>query len=110
MTRKLFSNAVSLIGLIVFHGSNVAYSQAYNIKNDIFWETGDGKPIYSQGGGIFRREARSYFLAGAKQIAMQANNPTSVAVWFDMSPFSASSAWRSSLKSTLSECRPCKNG
>lgn len=24
-----------------------------NIKNDIFWDTSDGKPIYSQGGGIF---------------------------------------------------------
>jgi hypothetical protein len=26
---------------------------AQNIKNDIFWKTIDGKPIYSQGGGIF---------------------------------------------------------
>ena len=26
----------------------------YEIKNDCFWNTTEGKPIYSQGGGIFR--------------------------------------------------------
>lgn len=25
-----------------------------NIKNDVFWDTADGTPIYSQGGGIFK--------------------------------------------------------
>lgn len=29
-------------------------AQPHNIKNDIFWNTADGQPIYSQGGGIFR--------------------------------------------------------
>ncbi|MBS1511537.1 MAG: family 43 glycosylhydrolase [Bacteroidetes bacterium] len=29
-------------------------AQLYNIKNDVFWNTADGKSIYSQGGGIFR--------------------------------------------------------
>jgi beta-xylosidase len=29
-------------------------AQTDNIKNDIFWNTKDGQPIYSQGGGIFR--------------------------------------------------------
>jgi hypothetical protein len=29
-------------------------SQSNNIKNDTFWDTVDGQPIYSQGGGIFR--------------------------------------------------------
>ena len=29
-------------------------AQSYNIKNDVFWNTKDGQPIYSQGGGIFR--------------------------------------------------------
>jgi hypothetical protein len=29
-------------------------AQPANIKNDIFWSTTTGKPIYSQGGGIFR--------------------------------------------------------
>src|SRR4051812_37321387 len=31
-----------------------ASAQLRNIKNDVFWNTRDGKPIYSQGGGIFR--------------------------------------------------------
>lgn len=29
-------------------------AQPLNIKNDVFWNTKDGQPIYSQGGGIFR--------------------------------------------------------
>ena len=29
-------------------------AQLRNIKNDSFWNTADGQPIYSQGGGIFR--------------------------------------------------------
>ena len=29
-------------------------AQNRNIKNDVFWDTKDGRPIYSQGGGIFR--------------------------------------------------------
>lgn len=33
---------------------NTASAQRGNIKNDIFWDTKDGQPIYSQGGGIFR--------------------------------------------------------
>ena len=33
---------------------NMAYSQSNNIKNDTFWNTRNGKPIYSQGGGIFK--------------------------------------------------------
>ncbi|MDO3695599.1 family 43 glycosylhydrolase [Wenyingzhuangia sp. chi5] len=33
--------------------SNHVKAQFHNIKNDIFWDTKDGKPIYSQGGGIF---------------------------------------------------------
>ena len=28
-------------------------AQKLNIKNDVFWNTKDGQPIYSQGGGIF---------------------------------------------------------
>jgi len=29
-------------------------AQKLNIKNDVFWNTKEGQPIYSQGGGIFR--------------------------------------------------------
>jgi hypothetical protein len=33
---------------------NPIYAQGSIIKNDVFWNTTDGRPIYSQGGGIFR--------------------------------------------------------
>lgn len=33
---------------------NPARAQPANIQNDIFWHTADGRPLYSQGGGIFR--------------------------------------------------------
>lgn len=35
-------------------GGKMASAQSNNIKNDIFWDTKNGDPIYSQGGGIFR--------------------------------------------------------
>lgn len=34
--------------------SEPAFAQSFNIKNDSFWDTKNGKPIYSQGGGIFK--------------------------------------------------------
>lgn len=40
---------ISLAGIV-----NEAKSQSLNIHNDTFWDTKDGKPIYSQGGGIFK--------------------------------------------------------
>lgn len=54
MLRNLISDAVLFFALIALYGGSLAYSQSYNIKNDIFWDTEDGKPLYSQGGGIFR--------------------------------------------------------
>jgi hypothetical protein len=33
---------------------SICRGQTNNIKNDIFWNTNDGSPIYSQGGGIFK--------------------------------------------------------
>jgi hypothetical protein len=44
---------VLVFALLVF-SFNSAIAQYHNIKNDIFWNTKDGLPIYSQGGGIFR--------------------------------------------------------
>lgn len=43
------------LGLLVFilTISTTICAQFKNIKNDIFWDTTNGKPIYSQGGGIF---------------------------------------------------------
>ena len=41
--------------LIIFLASfTVTKAQKLNIKNDVFWDTTDGKPIFSQGGGIFK--------------------------------------------------------
>lgn len=34
--------------------STTGYGQTNNIKNDVFWNTKDGQPINSQGGGIFK--------------------------------------------------------
>lgn len=33
---------------------DTATAQSLNIKNDVFWNTKDGQPLNSQGGGIFR--------------------------------------------------------
>lgn len=43
----------------------------YNIRNDVFWDTAEGTPLYSQGGGIFRYVdpvdgAERYFWYGMK--------------------------------------------
>jgi len=47
-------NTVLLI-LVVFLGiSSSCHGQLANIKNDVFWNTKDGQPINSQGGGIFK--------------------------------------------------------
>jgi hypothetical protein len=53
------------------------------VKNNMFWDTKDGLPIYSQGGGIFRFEdprdgVEKYFWYGAKyeESEIYRNNPT----------------------------------
>src|SRR6478752_6243569 len=40
--------------LAMLANKTVLNAQSLNIKNDVFWNTKDGQPIYSQGGGIFR--------------------------------------------------------
>lgn len=53
-TGRFICKASRLVCLLaVFIGSS-AYSETVNIKNDTFWDTADGEPIYSQGGGIFK--------------------------------------------------------
>jgi len=54
MTNALNSSTILFLGLVATFYGNMAYSQSYNIKNDTFWDTKNGEPIYSQGGGIFR--------------------------------------------------------
>lgn len=50
--RILFAIAASVMAGTVYcdNGDN-GFTE---IRNDIFWDTADGQPIYSQGGGVFR--------------------------------------------------------
>jgi len=43
-----------LIGILFLCSTITTLAQNQNIKNDVFWDTKDGQPIYSQGGGIFK--------------------------------------------------------
>lgn len=45
---------ISLVYILVMGATNHVMAQTKNIKNDSFWNTKDGQPIYSQGGGIFK--------------------------------------------------------
>jgi hypothetical protein len=45
--------SIQIVVVLLLLMSN-AHAQFLNIKNDVFWNTKDGKPIYSQGGGIFK--------------------------------------------------------
>jgi len=47
------SLTICLLLLLCIIGDR-ANAQSQSIKNDIFWNTKDGLPIYSQGGGIFK--------------------------------------------------------
>ncbi|MEY2869656.1 MAG: hypothetical protein RIR01_2156 [Bacteroidota bacterium] len=42
------------IGMLFLCSTINALAQNQNIKNDVFWDTKEGQPIYSQGGGIFK--------------------------------------------------------
>ena len=59
-----------------------ADAQLLNIKNDVFWNTKDGSPINSQGGGIFRfadpvTGVEKYYWYGVhyEEADMYRNNP-----------------------------------
>ncbi|MDQ6470841.1 family 43 glycosylhydrolase [Flavobacterium sp. LHD-80] len=51
--QKWYSLSVILV-LLCFGIPNKTIAQYQTIKNDIFWNTKDGKPLNSQGGGIFK--------------------------------------------------------
>jgi len=61
---------------------DVAQAQFLNIKNDSFWNTKDGQPIYSQGGGIFKFRAAAgkekYYWYGVhyKEAEIYRNDPS----------------------------------
>ena len=43
-----------LIGMLFLCSTTELKAQYKNIKNDVFWDTKEGLPVYSQGGGVFR--------------------------------------------------------
>jgi hypothetical protein len=62
--------------------SKTLLGQSLNIKNDTFWNTADGKPLYSQGGGIFKFNdpktgLQKYYWYGVhyKEADIYRNNP-----------------------------------
>ncbi|RZK31266.1 MAG: beta-xylosidase, partial [Hymenobacter sp.] len=40
--------------VLLYGPTNAVNAQSSTIHNDVFWNTTAGKPIYSQGGGVFR--------------------------------------------------------
>ena len=75
------------VGLLVFamqlFQTITTEAQTKNIKNDIFWNTVDGQPVYSQGGGIFKFKDEStgvnkYYWYGVQyeEADIYRNNPT----------------------------------
>jgi len=49
-----FSFQLLLLATVFLFVKTKVVAQFQNIKNDIFWDTKEGLPIYSQGGGIFK--------------------------------------------------------
>ncbi len=77
--KKYSSVAVYALGMVAlvlgnFSCKGVAAPETaeyHNIRNDVFWDTAEGIPLYSQGGGIFRYEdpadgVERYFWYGMK--------------------------------------------
>jgi len=66
--RTFFVVALMLSGLAP---AGILLAQSNNIKNNVFWDTKDGQPIFSQGGGVFRfadpaTGAEKYYWYGVK--------------------------------------------
>jgi len=72
----------SMFFVLMFCINSDVHAQFLNIKNDVFWNTKDGAPIYSQGGGIFTFKDASgkdkYYWYGVyyKEAATYRNNPS----------------------------------
>ncbi len=49
-----FSFQLLLLATVFLFVKTKVVAQFQNIKNDIFWDTKEGFPIYSQSGGIFK--------------------------------------------------------
>jgi len=79
ISKSLFACALLIVGLLSFD----VQAQSSNIKNDTFWNTKDGQPIYSQGGGIFRftdavTGVKKYYWYGVhyKEAELYRNDPS----------------------------------
>ncbi|MGE4540804.1 MAG: family 43 glycosylhydrolase [Bacteroidales bacterium] len=73
---------ILLTGAIWLCSADFLIAQEINIKNDQFWETVDGEPIYSQGGGVFQftdpvTGSKKYYWYGAfyEEAELYRNNP-----------------------------------
>ncbi len=84
-SKKLKSNYSLIVYLLLLLCiiSSETNAQYQNIKNDIFWNTKDGLPIYSQGGGVFKftdpvSERMKYYWYGAhyKEAETYRNDPS----------------------------------
>ncbi|MDD3194767.1 MAG: hypothetical protein PHU68_03085, partial [Paludibacter sp.] len=76
-------SAFFLVSLFLVLQSSFVSAQPQNIKNNAFWNTVDGQPIYSQGGGVFRftdpqSGAELYYWYGVnyKEAALYRNDPS----------------------------------
>lgn len=76
---------VLLLNLVLFISCKQAVSEKdfQRIRNDIFWDTQDGEPIFSQGGGIFKfvdpdTGVGKYYWYGARynEAALYRNDPS----------------------------------
>jgi hypothetical protein len=81
-TGHIFMIALCLF-LTTLYASKDTSAQSYNIKNDTFWDTKNGEPVYSQGGGIFKfpdpeTGEEKYFWYGVhyKQAEMYRKDPS----------------------------------
>ena len=79
MLCNLNSVLLTLLTLFPF----LVKAQSFNIKNDQFWNTANGEPIYSQGGGIFtfadpKTGDEKYFWYGAyyREAELYRNDPS----------------------------------
>lgn len=84
-TKNDISNLIAfvLIVFLVAISSSEIIAQSANIKNDSFWNTKNGEPLFSQGGGVFKfadpiTGEQKYYWYGVqyKEADMYRNNPS----------------------------------
>ena len=80
--KKTININILFVILIWFCSHYILVAQTLNIKNDTFWDTKNGEPIYSQGGGIFKftdpnTNIKKYYWYGVQysEAELYRNNP-----------------------------------